>query len=60
MLKVNKIKIIRKIVEKIKINRIINQQIRESYGNQPIEWVARRREWNEHVIRIDAERLVKI
>ena len=60
MLKVNKIKIIRKIVEKIKINRIINQQIRESCGNQPIEWVARRREWNEHVIRIDAERLVKI
>ena len=32
------------------------------FGNQPInEWVGRKkREWNEHVTRMDAERLVKI
>ena len=45
-----------------------SQQIRESCGIQPInEWVERiiiirrrRREWEEHVTRIDAEILVKI
>ena len=32
-----------------------------SCGIQPInEWVERRREWDEHVTRTDAERLVKI
>ena len=42
-------------------NRITSQQIRESYGIQPIdEWVERRRrEWDEYVARMDAERLVK-
>ena len=38
-----------------------SQQIRESCGIQPInEWVERRRrEWDQHVTRMDAERLVK-
>jgi hypothetical protein len=45
-----------------KIDRIRSQQIRESCGIQPInEWVERiRREWDEHVTRIDGEKLVKI
>ena len=51
----------RKIVCKTKIDRIRSQQIRESYGIQPLnEWMERRRGWDEHVIRMDAERLVKI
>ena len=51
----------RKIVDKTKIDRIRSQQIRESYGVHPInEWMKRRREWDEHVTRMDAERLVKI
>ena len=42
-----------------------SQQIRESCGIQPInEWLERRRrrrrEWDQHVKRMDAERLVKI
>ena len=55
-------KVVRKIVGKTKIDRIRSQQIRESCGIQPInEWVERRkREWDEHVTRIDAERSVKI
>ena len=47
-----------------KIDRIRSQQIREPCRIQPInEWVERRRrrrEWNEHITRKDAERLVKI
>ena len=41
---------------------IRSQQIKESCGIQPInEWVERRRrEWDQHVTRMDAERLVKI
>ena len=47
--------VVRKIVGKTKIDRIRSQQIRESCGIQPInEWVERRREWNQHVIRMDA------
>ena len=59
--------VLRKIVGKTKIDRIRNQQIRESCGTEPInERVQRRRrrrrrsEWDEHVTRMDAERLVKI
>ena len=46
----------------LKIHKIRNQQIRESCGIQPVnEWLKRRRrEWDEHVIKMDAERLVKI
>ena len=46
---------------KSKIDCIRSQQIRESYGVEPInEWVERRRrgEWDQHVTRMDAERLV--
>ena len=46
-----------------KIDRIRSQKIRESCGIQPIsEWVEirRRREWDKHLTRLDAERLVKI
>jgi len=55
--------VLRKIVGKTKIDRIRSQQIRESCGIQPIkEWMERRRrrEWSQHVTRIDSERLVKI
>ena len=54
-------KTLRKIVGKTKIDGIRSHQIRESCGIQPIdEWVESRREWDEHVTRMDAERLVKI
>ena len=56
-------KVVRKTVGKIKIDRIRSQQIRESCGIQPINgWVERRirRGWDQHVTRMDAERLVKI
>ena len=63
MLEVNEMKGLRKIVGKTKIDKIRNQQTIEPCGIQPIdEWVkSGRREWNEHVTRMDArERLVKI
>ena len=44
MLEANERTLLRKIVDKTKIDRIRSQQIRESYGVQPInEWVERRR-----------------
>ena len=46
-----------KIVGKSKIDRIRNQQLRKSYCIQLInERVKRRREWDEHVTRMDVER----
>ena len=54
-------KVLRKTVDKTKIDSIRSQQIRESCGIQPInEWAKRRRrrEWDEHVTRMEAERLV--
>ena len=62
ILEANEMNVPRNIGGKTKIGRTRSQQIRESCGIQPInEWVERkRREWDEHVIRIDAERLVKI
>ena len=62
VLEANDMKILRKIVGKIKIDRIRTQQIRESCGIQPINELVerRRREWNEHVTTMNAERLVKI
>ena len=47
-----------KIVGKTKIDRIRNRQIGESCCIRPIdEWVeSRRREWDEHVKKIDVER----
>ena len=61
MLEANEMRVLRKIVGKTKIDRIRRQQIRESCGIQPVsEWVERRRrEWDEHVTKMDAERLVK-
>ena len=55
-------KVPRKIVGKTKINKIRSQQITEFCGVQPInECVKRiRREWDEHVTRMDAGRLLKI
>ena len=54
-------KLLRKIVDNTKIDGIRSQQIREFGSIQPInEWVGRRREWDEHVTRMDAEGLVKI
>ena len=61
MLEANEMKVLRKIVGKTKIDRIRSQQIRESCGIQSNnEWMERRREWDEHIIRMDAQRLVKI
>ena len=61
MLEANEKKVLRKIVGKRKICRIRSQQIRESSCIQPInEWVERRREWDQHGTRLDAERLVKL
>ena len=56
----NEIKILRKILGKTK-NTIRSQEIREPCGIQPINESVkrRRREWDEHVTRMDAERLVK-
>ena len=54
-------KVLRKIVGKAIVDRIRIKKIRESCGIEPInEWMERRREWDEHITRIDAERLVKI
>ena len=50
----------RKIIGKTKIDRIISQQTRESCGIQPINVRAERRDWDEHLIRMNHERLVKI
>ena len=48
-------------IGKTKIDGIRSQQIRESCGIQLIsQWVERRREWDEHVTRMDAGRLVKM
>ena len=62
MLEANENKLLRILVCKTKINRIGSQKIRESRGIQPNnEWMERRRkEWDEHVTRMDAKRLVKI
>ena len=57
-------KVLRKIVAKTKIDKIKSQRIRESCGIQPFnEWMERRRmrrEWDEHVTRMNTERLVNI
>jgi hypothetical protein len=54
-------KVLRKIVWKNK-NRIKSQQIGESSGIQPFNegGKKRRREWDGHVTRMDAERLFAI
>ena len=46
----------RKINGKTRMDRIRSQQIRECSGIQPIEWLERRREWDEHITRMDSER----
>ena len=58
----SQMKLLRKIVAKSKIDRITSQQISESCVIKHInEWVeSRRRGWEEHVTRMDAEKLVKI
>ena len=55
-------KVLTKIVGKTKMYKIRTQKIRKSCGNQPInEWTEiKRREWDENVTRMDAEKLVKI
>ena len=54
-------KFLRNIFGGGKIDGMKGQKIRKSCGIQPInEWVERRREWDEHVTRMIAERLVKI
>ena len=55
-------KVLREIVGKTKRDTIRSQQMRQPCGIEPInEWMeGRRREWDEHVTRMDAERLVKI
>ena len=60
MLEANEIKVLRTIIGKTKVDRIRSQQIRESCDIQPIneQVTSRRREWDEHITRMDAERLV--
>ena len=55
-------KVLRSVVGKTKIVRIRSQQIRESYDIQSINVLVERgrREWDEHVTRMNAERIVKI
>ena len=62
MLEANEMKLQRKMVGKTKIDRIRSQQIGKSYDIQPInEWEEkRRREWDEHVTRMNTEWLIKI
>ena len=61
MLKANETKVLRKIIGKTKQDSTRSQKITESCGIQLInEWVARRREWDEQVTRMDVEWLVKI
>ena len=51
------------VVAKAKVGGIRSQQIRESSGIQPInEWVerTRRREWDERVTIMDAERRFQV
>ena len=61
MFEANEMKVLRKLVDKTKIDRIRCQQIREYCSIKPIhEWIERRREWDQHVTRIYAERIVKI
>ena len=63
MLEADEMKVLRKVVGKTKVDRIRSQQIRESCGIQPINECVkrrRRREWDQHVTRVDAERLVII
>jgi hypothetical protein len=62
ILESSKMKVIRKIVGKTKIDRIRSQQIRESSGIQPInEWVEKRkRQWDGHVTIMNDRRLIKI
>ena len=56
----NEVKVLRKIVHKTKIDIIRSQQIRESCCVQHInEWVERRREWDQHVTKLGAERIIK-
>jgi hypothetical protein len=61
LLEANEMKVLRKLVGKTKINGMKSQQIRESCGIQPINaWVEGRWEWDQHVTRMEAQRLVKI
>jgi len=59
MLEAKNMKALRKLAVKTRIDRIRSQQIRESCVIQPTnEWVERRkREWDKHLTRMDAERL---
>ena len=53
--------VLRKIVGKTKADKIKSQRTRESCSIQPINvWVERRREWDEHITRMEVERLAKI
>ena len=62
MFEANEMKLLIKIVGKTKIDIVRSKQIPELCGIQPInDWVERiRREWDQHVTRMDAEILVKI
>jgi hypothetical protein len=57
MLDANEMKVLRE-----KIDRTRSQQVRESCSTQPNDQCMqmRRGEWDEHITRIDAERLFRI
>jgi len=58
LLEAKEMKVPRKIIGKIKIDRIRSQQSENSIVSNQL--MRRKREWYEHVTRIDAEILVKI
>jgi len=58
---VAEMKFLRKIIAKIKICRISNENIRQTCNIQNIaDWITRRRhEWNEHITRMNPQRIVR-
>jgi hypothetical protein len=58
---VAEMKVLRKIIGKTRTDRISNENIRQMCNIQNIaDWITRRRhEWNEHITRMDPQRLNK-
>ena len=62
MLESQEMNTLRRIIGKTRLDRVRNEYAREQCEIQPInDWVIRRRqEWNDHVSRMDANRIAKI
>lgn len=61
LLNVSEMKTLRRIVGKTRIDRVRNEEVRDTCGVEDIsEWVKkRRRQWDEHVERMGEDRIVK-